>query len=146
MKRFALPLVAALVLAGCSAPQPVDDVDPQAGTSASSPSAKPTASTPTPAPVTSTGLDVTAEVKAVSPSVESYVVSGTVTEPGRITVGTTLVDPRGENGSPEALLAIQLCDDVVSLGGISNVSIMENDGSSWVLYGHPSYGNVCTEV
>jgi len=96
---------------------------------------------------TDSGLnDITTEVKAASPALESYVKSATIAEPGRVTVESSLVDPRGDSGSPEALLAIQLCNDVVSMGGISHVSIMENDGATWVLYGHPSHGNICTEV
>lgn len=138
MKRFALPLLALLVLAGCSAPV----ADTAASVEAVTP--VPIASAPTAPP--SDPSDITAEVKAVAPDLESYVVSATVTEPGRVTIESSLVDPRGEDGSPEALLAIQLCNDVVGLGEISHVSIMEKDGTTWILYGHPSYGNTCTEV
>lgn len=97
--------------------------------------------------------DVTEEVRASAsgaPWVEQ-VTTATLTEPGRITVETTIVDPRGEAGSPAAQQAVQVCEGVVAyLQGTGEtepyVSVMENDGSTYVLYGHPSYPGGCTEV
>jgi hypothetical protein len=112
------------------------------------------------APTTATGAapaaddaNVTEDVRA-SASGASWIeqmTAATLTEPGRITVETTIVDPRGDAGSPAAQQAIQLCEGVVAyLKGTGEaqpyVSVMENDGSTFVLYGHPSYPGGCTEV
>jgi type IV pilus biogenesis protein CpaD/CtpE len=152
MKRFALPLLALLLLAGCASSEPTT----AAPTATSIPEATATPTpiaTPSPTPTAEQAdaapapADVTSQVRDASPSLESYVKTATSPEAGRITVETSLIDPRGEAGSPEAVLALQLCSDVVAnMSGVSYVSIMEDDGSSWVLYGHPSYGNTCTEV
>lgn len=154
MKRFVLPLLAVLLLAGCAASEPTVTVAEKTATASPMPTVTPTATpsptlTPTepPAAVAPVPVDVTAEVRDASPALESYVKTATSAEAGRVTVESYLVDPRGEDGSAEALLALRLCSDVVAnMSGISYVSIMENDGSTWVLYGHPSYGNTCTEV
>lgn len=70
----------------------------------------------------------------------------TQTEPGRISVATSIVDPRGDDGSPEALDAIAICEAAASTGA-TYVSVMEADGTHFVLYGHPSYpAGQCTEV
>ena len=66
------------------------------------------------------------------------------TEPGRWVVHTSILDPRGDDGSsPEAQKAIAICERAVELGA-TYVSVMESNDSTFVLYGHPSYGNVCT--
>lgn len=66
------------------------------------------------------------------------------TEPGRWVVHTSILDPRGDDGSsPEAQKAISICERAVELGA-TYVSVMESNDSTFVLYGHPPYGNVCT--
>lgn len=68
------------------------------------------------------------------------------TEPGRVEIQTALQDPGGGfSGSAEAQIAIEICEAAVALGA-AKVVVFDVDGSSWVLYGHPSYGDVCTEV
>lgn len=79
------------------------------------------------------------------------VTAATETEPGRLEVETDLVDPRGDDGSPEAQTAIEICEVAVSLledDGVEKpyVAVMEQDGTHWVLHGHPAYPNGCTEV
>lgn len=69
----------------------------------------------------------------------------TETEPGRIEVETSITDPRGGEGSTEAAAAIAICEAAVSLGA-TYASVLEADGTTFVLYGHPSYGQTCTEV
>lgn len=61
----------------------------------------------------------------------------TETEPGRVVVETSLVDPRGEDGSPVAKTAISICEAVVKMDGVKNVRLMEADGTHWILFGHP---------
>ena len=100
-----------------------------------------------------TTSDVTDELRAANagaPWVQSVVIA-TQTEPERVVVETTIVDPRGDDGSDEARTAIQVCEATVTLlegmgAGAPKVSIMEDDGTSFVLYGHPSYPGGCTEV
>jgi hypothetical protein len=79
------------------------------------------------------------------------VASVTETEPGRLTVVTSIIDPRGGSGSPAAKTAIQVCEAAVVLldqRGTKNpyVSVMEKDGTTYVLFGHPSYPGGCSEV
>lgn len=97
-------------------------------------------------------LDRTTEVTSGLPkNLAQAVTKVTETEPGRLEVATTLVDPRGEDGSPEAAEAIKLCEaamDVLQAEAIAKpyVSVLEKDGTTWVLAGHPTYGPDCTEV
>lgn len=68
------------------------------------------------------------------------------TEPGRIEVETTLTDPRGDSGSPESQSAIEICEAAVALSA-EYVAVYESDGTSWILYGHPSVAEgECSEV
>lgn len=152
MKRFALPLLTLLLLAGCASSEPTATTDAATPAPEVISTATPTVTTAPspsapPADAAQEPLDLTAQVKEASPALESYVKTATSAEAGRITVESSFIDPRSEDGSAEAVLALQLCADVVAnLSGVSYVSIMEDDGSSWVLYGHPSYGDTCTEV
>ena len=75
----------------------------------------------------------------------------TETEPGRLEVETDLIDPRGDSGSPEAQTAMQICEAAVSLlkeDGAQEpyVAVLEEDGTHWILHGHPAYPDGCTEV
>ncbi|QIK83122.1 hypothetical protein [Sanguibacter sp. HDW7] len=126
MSRFrALALVPALALAvglvGCSS-----EPDP----------APPAAAT-----TTSAEVDRTADVKraagdAVTRAVES--------EPGRFEVETTIVDPRGGEGSDEAKAALAICAAVVDLGA-TYVRVLEKDGTTFVIYAPAQYGEECAE-
>jgi hypothetical protein len=97
--------------------------------------------------------DVTNEVRASASGAAwtDTITTATLTEPGRITAETTITDPRGADGSPAAQQAIQVCEGVVAYlqgTGVAEpkVSVMESDGSTFVLYGHPSYPGGCIEV
>jgi hypothetical protein len=73
--------------------------------------------------------------------------SVTETEPGRIRIETSVVDPQAATGSEAAVTAITICESAVALFGPSYVSVLEEDGTSVVLYGHPSVPKgACTEV
>lgn len=113
-------LLSGLLLAGCSAPaeEPAPS-SPEAASATSEPPA----------------VDRTAEVQKVA---GDHVLKAEETDPGRIVVETDLVDPRGEDGSPAAQQAIAVCEAVVQLGDVEHVSLMEKDGTSWILYGHPA--------
>ncbi|RII94563.1 hypothetical protein [Clavibacter californiensis] len=74
------------------------------------------------------------------------VTAATETEPGRLKLDTTIVDPRGDDGSPEALEALALCEQAKAIPGVTDVSVMEADGTHFVLAGHPTNGEDCTEV
>jgi hypothetical protein len=121
------------------------------GDEATEPEAAPT--TATSAAPASDDADVTEGVRASAsgaPWIEQ-VTAATLTEPGRITVETTIVDPRGDAGSPAAQQALQVCEGVVAYMQSTGeaepyVSVMEQDGTTYVLYGHPSYPGGCTEV
>ncbi|OZD55394.1 hypothetical protein CH252_05855 [Rhodococcus sp. 06-1477-1B] len=99
--------------------------------------------TATPVPAAPTSNDERlAELRAVSQQVTGV----EETEPGRWIVHTSITDPgAGISGSPGAQKAITLCEKAVALGA-AKVVVTDADGSSWILYGHPSYGNTCTEV
>ena len=87
-------------------------------------------------------LDRTAEVqKAAGDAVTRAVES----EPGRYEVETTIVDPRGEEGSDEAKAAIAICSAVVDLGA-TYVRVLEQDGTTFVIYAPAQYGEKCVEV
>jgi type IV pilus biogenesis protein CpaD/CtpE len=137
-------LIAALAilvigLAGCSAtPEPTPTVTVTV------------TATPEPAPT----VTVTAEPPAaVAPSDDRLAALRTVsamvtgveeTEPGRWVIHTSILDPRGDDGSSaEAQKAIAICEKAVELGA-TYVSVMESNDSTFVLYGHPSYGDTCT--
>ncbi|MEB0303802.1 hypothetical protein QN345_00415 [Cryobacterium sp. 10I1] len=129
MRRLALPIIllASLALTGCS--------------TASSPATTP-ASAAQP-----TGTDRTAELRStLSADLAQFLTSAVEVEPGRITVATTVIDPRSGKGGAAAQAAIAICQSAVALTGTTYVSVQESDGSTFVLYGHPTYGNTCTEV
>lgn len=73
--------------------------------------------------------------------------SVTETEPGRIRIETSVVDPQAATSSEAAVTAIAICESAVALFGPSYVSVLEEDGTSVVLYGHQSVPKgACTEV
>lgn len=68
----------------------------------------------------------------------------TGTEPGRLEIQTSIVDPR--DGGPEAHEAIAICQAAVD-PGVASVAVLEADGTHFVLYGHPSVpSGECGEV
>ena len=73
--------------------------------------------------------------------------SVTETEPGRIRIDTSVVDPQAASGSEAAVTAIAICEPAVALFGPNYVSVLEDDGTNFVLYGHPAVPKgACTEV
>lgn len=100
---------------------------------------------PTPEPPAMTGaaavsIDRTADVKAElaeAAAAAALVTRATETEPGRIEVETSIVDPRGDDSSPEAQIAVQVCEMTSKLPDVNYVNVKEVDGTSFVLFGHP---------
>jgi hypothetical protein len=124
MKRILSGVALALVLAGCStesAPAPAETTAP----------APPAATTP------AASNDLTDTVKTLADKDGEVITSAIEEEPGRIVVETTLVDPRGKDGSPEAKRALAICEMLASKDDVNYVNIKESDGTSWVLFGHP---------
>lgn len=96
-----------------------------------------------PAPVPNRG-DLTADLRSANRSAGwlETITAVVETEPGRVEVRTTIVDPRGDDGSPAARQAIAVCEAAVDLlteRGAKKpyVSVMEEDGTTFVLFGHP---------
>ena len=135
----------ALLLGGCSAsaPQKVSNAGTPGQTIASQ-----AAAPPDHIPSAAYSSDKTADFKTAKKNAPwlGKIKSVTETEPGRISIETSLMDPRAD-GSEEANSAIAICESVVSLFGPSYVSVLENDGTNFVLFGHPSVPRgACTEV
>ena len=132
MKRlfFPLAIAATLLLSACSS-----------GASAPAESEAPAASS-------TVAADRTAELQAaLSPDAAELVVAAAEPEVGRVNVETTIVDPRGDAGSAEAASALAICEAAAHLDEVTYVSVAEADGSTFVLYGHPSVPEgACGEV
>lgn len=122
MKRFfPLAIAATLLLSACS--------------SGAAAPAKPEASIASSA----VAVDRTADLQAtLSPDTAELVVTAAEPEAGRVNVETTLVDPRGDAGSAEAESALVICEAAAHLDGVTYVSVAEADGTTFVLFGHPS--------
>ncbi|MER8026914.1 hypothetical protein [Glutamicibacter protophormiae] len=89
---------------------------------------------------------VTADVQKIAKDVSEYVVKATETEPGRFSVETSIVDPRGADGSMPALQAVRLCNLVTQNFDAKYVSILEDDGTTFAVYGSPMVnGGECGE-
>ncbi len=136
----------ALLLTGCSPSAP------QIAPSAATPSqtmVSHTAAAHDSVPSTANKPDKTADFRTAKKDAPwlDKVKSVTETEPGRIRIETSVVDPRGDDGSEVAKSAIAICESAVTLFGPSYVSVLEDDGINFVLFGHPSVPKgVCTEV
>ncbi|MGX5715512.1 hypothetical protein [Arthrobacter sp. MAHUQ-56] len=134
------------LLCGCSAS------DPQKASNAASPArtvASQAAIPPDSIPSANNGRDKTADFKTAKKKAPwlGKIKSVTETEPGRIRIETSIVDPRGADGGEEAKSAIAICQSVVSLFGPSYVSVLEDDGTNFVLFGHPTVpSGACAEV
>lgn len=147
---FPLPaLVAAgvaLLLSGCSpaADQKTPSVSAPAPTIVSQAAAPPDS-----IPSATYKADRTADFKTAKKNAPwlGEIKSVIETEPGRISIETSIVDPRGADGSDEAKSAIAICESVVALFGSSYISVLEDDGTNFVLFGHSSVpSGACTEV
>lgn len=151
-KRVSFPLSAlvtaavALLLCGCtaSAPQKASNATTPAQTTVSQAAAPPDSiRSATYSP------DKTADFKTAKKNAPwlGKIKSVTEIEPGRIRIETSVVDPRGTDGSEEAKSAIDICESIVSLFGPSYVSVLEDDSTNFILFGHPSVpSGACAEV
>ncbi|WP_193341727.1 hypothetical protein [Pseudarthrobacter sp. AB1] len=138
--------IAALLLTGCSSsvPQTAPTTAMPAQTAASQ-----TAAAPESIPSATNEPDKTADFRTANANAPwvGQVKSVTETESGRIRIETSVVDPRGANGSDAAKTAIAICESAVALLEPSYVSVLEDDGTNFVLFGHPSVPKgACTEV
>lgn len=127
MKRSLALAALALLLTSCSSPAATEEP----ATTSSAPTSE------------SAAIDITDKLKdaAGNASITALL------EDGRVTIETNLVDPRGEDGSPEAQHAIEICEAAAALDGVSNVNLYEADGTTWILFGHPmAEEGKCTEV
>lgn len=99
--------------------------------------------------MTSGDADKTVDFQTANASEDwiSSVTAVTEAEPGRLSIDTSVIDPRGEDGSNEAKIAIAICESAVQFSQPSYVAVKEKDGTRFVLYGHPSVQqDACTEV
>jgi len=120
MIRRAAPSTSALllllVLAGCSsapAPNNIGNDAPAAADAAE---------------------DVTEALVAANHSASwiDEVVTATKTEPTRVEITTTIVDPRGDAGSVEGVDAVAICNAAVAtVAGVEAVAIYEADGTTF---------------
>lgn len=99
------------------------------------------------APAATSSGDVTTDVQdAVGADLASLVSAAEETEEGRIEVKTSITDPRTDN-SDEASDAVAICEAVAAMPGITYVSVLEEDGTTFALFGHPSVPEgACGEV
>ncbi|WP_309079864.1 hypothetical protein [Zhihengliuella sp.] len=121
----ALIAAAALTVAGCSSP----------AEEAPAPSPSPAATAS--ADATDESVDRTDDVKAAAGDTADLVTTATETEPGRLEIETTITDPRSD-GSAEAQDAIAICEAAAGLDDVTYVNVLEADGTSFVLFGHPA--------
>lgn len=149
MSRLLLPvsLVGALALVGCSGTEestPTVTASAQAVESPS-PSLTPTSSQ---APSADGSSDLLDQLRAALPADLAAEVTSAELESGSFArVATTLVDPRGDDGSPAAQQAIAICEAAAALEGVTDVNVAEADGTSWILFGHPMVPEgACGEV
>lgn len=136
----------ALLLCSCtvSAPQKASNASPPAQTVVSQAAAPPDS-----IPSATNSRDKTTDFKTAKKNAPwlGKIKSVTEVEPGRIRIETSIVDPRGADGSEEAKSAITICESVVTLFGPSYVSVLEDDRTNFVLFGHPSVPTgACGEV
>ena len=130
MKKLAPAAVAALALAltSCAATE-----------------SQPAESSPTSAAVSSPTSELAGAVSAALAD-DPHVTGVESSENGRVEVSTDLTDPRSDNRA-EAGQAMAICEAAAEVEGVDYVNVTESDGTSWVLYGHPSYpAGECTEV
>ena len=143
---LAVAAFAALLLTGCSpsAPRTAANTAAPAHGAASQ-----TAAAPDSIPSSSPAPNKTADFLTANANARwvGQIKSVTETEPGRIRIDTSVVDPQAASGSEAAVTVIAICESAVALFGPSYVSVLEEDGTSVVLYGHQSVPKgACAEV
>lgn len=138
-------IAGAVLLCGCSPSAPQATSEPSTPTQIASQAA----AAPSSIPSTTYSRDKTADFKTAKKNATwlNAIKSVAETEPDRIRVETDFVDPRGATGSEEAKSAVAICESVVTLFGPRYVSVLEDDGTTFVLFGHPSVpSGACAEV
>lgn len=121
-------LITAALLAGCSS---AADETPTATTAS-------TSSAPASA-------DVTDQIREAVGSYANLITSAEEPEPGRIEVGTSIVDPRGDDGTPEAEQAVGICQRLKNANpDATSIVVYEQDGTTFAIFG--SSWPDCTEV
>jgi hypothetical protein len=117
------------------------------GTPASVPTAETTAPAEPDAPAPNDSDRTALVLAALPPELQALVITAEQPELGRLNVQTTIEDPRGENGSTAAVSALAICEALVAVDGTEYISIFEADGTTFVLFGHPTLSpDGCTEV
>jgi ethanolamine ammonia-lyase small subunit len=124
------PALAAVLTAGCSSGSAVEDP-----------------------PASADDVDVTEDLQAAAggESWAQLITEATRSEADRLEVRTTVVDPRAAGSPDTGRPAIDICSAAVQWlqaqgAGHPDVTVMEADGSTDVVFGHPSYPGGCTEV
>lgn len=143
---LAVATFAALLLTGCSPSAPRT---PPNTAAAAHGAASQTAAAPDSIPNSSPASNKTADFVTANANAGwvGHIKSVTEIEPGRIRIYTSVVDPQTASGSEAAVTAIAICESAVALFGPSYVSVLEDDGTSFVLYGHPSVPEgACADV
>jgi len=143
MRRATLLLPALLLLAACGGEDPA----PAAESTSAAPTSSSAAATVPPA----AGVDRTAELQATA----GDVVTAATQDGDLLLVDTTIVDPRGDAGSPEGQQAVAVCQAAVDLLTASGtaapgVQVHEADGTTFAVYSQQAIGNLvpaqqCTE-
>ena len=104
-------------------------------------SMSPTAALPTTPDAEPQDVDRTLEVQRIA---GDHVTRATETTPGHFVIYTDIVDPRGDDGSPEAQRALAICMAVQQQLGATHVRVQESDESTFAVIGGTF--KVCTEV
>lgn len=130
-------LATTALLTGCSGDETSEDTR-TAGEVAASAYAE--------SPEAADDVDLTADLTVGQPWADA-VTSAIQTDPNRVEVDTTIVDPRGENGSPEAQQAIAICQGTVAWlqeqGAVEpHVRVMEADGTTFAVYSQTAVGDL----
>lgn len=157
VKRTLAPLTVLLLLTGCAGGEPeATATETVTATPEPAPSVTETA-TPEPAPTVTETVTATPEPEETEAPAEDdgdrtdevreiagdMVTEAIESEPGRFTISTMLIDPRGDDDSPAAQEALAICEAVELELGATHVSVMESDDTTFVLLGNSS--PECTE-
>ncbi len=128
---FVVPAVLLLSLTGCGGG------DSTAEATSSAPTSSPSAPAAMPE-LTANDVDVTADL-TTGQAWATLISEATITEPGRLEVTTTIVDPRGgTSGTPEAQQAVQVCQAALAFMQQRNeadpyVKVNEANGTTFAL-------------
>lgn len=120
-----------------------------AGCSTGAPTTATTPVTPSVATTTTETTDVTDKVKSAAGQQASKITNARV-DGNAVIVRTTVVDPRGDKGSPAAQDAIAICEATVNALAPKSIRVEESDGTTFVIYRDTAFtgvpANTCGEV